>query len=165
MRERILSAIARRAYRGPVTESDIRHAARVLPRRSRRRWLRRRHPAGAARILASPRFLFRIESEPAPKRGAKRHGQAYRVSDIDLASRLSFFLWSSIPDEELLDVAVKGTLSDRADAGTRRCAECSPIAARRRWSTTSRASGSTIGELSGVVPDVDAYPGVRREPP
>ena len=59
---------------------------------------------GLAAILASPEFLFRIEREPA---GAQS-GTAYRISDLELASRLSFFLWSSIPDDELLDVAAKG---------------------------------------------------------
>jgi len=63
---------------------------------------------GLARILVAPRFVFRVEEEPkgvAP-------GATYRISDVDLASRLSFFLWSSIPDEELLDLAAKGRLKD-----------------------------------------------------
>jgi mono/diheme cytochrome c family protein len=62
-----------------------------------------------SRVLASPQFLYRIEEEPA---AAARAGQAHRISDIDLASRLSFFLWSSGPDEELLRVAVQGRLKD-----------------------------------------------------
>src|SRR4029078_10508960 len=64
---------------------------------------------GVRALLASPQFLFRIEQDPsiAP-------GTAYRVSDIDLASRLSFFLWSSVPDDELLDVASRGALKDSA---------------------------------------------------
>ena len=57
-----------------------------------------------ARVLASPQFIYRIEEEPA----AVKAGQAYRISDIDLASRLSFFLWSTAPDEELLRVAGAG---------------------------------------------------------
>ena len=61
-----------------------------------------------ARILVSPRFVYRIEEEPA----TVASGQAYRVSDVELASRLSFFLWSSIPDDELRDVAMKGRLRD-----------------------------------------------------
>src|SRR5207247_7967449 len=51
-----------------------------------------------ARILADPKFIYRIETEPATLKG----GQSYRLSEVDLASRLSFFLWSSIPDEDLL---------------------------------------------------------------
>ena len=59
-------------------------------------------------ILTSPQFLFRIERDPANV----APNQPYRVSDIELASRLSFFLWSSIPDDELLDLAIKGKLRD-----------------------------------------------------
>jgi mono/diheme cytochrome c family protein len=63
-----------------------------------------------ARVLASPQFIYRVEEEPV----AVRAGQAYRISDVDLASRLSFFLWSSAPDEELLKVAAQGRLKDPA---------------------------------------------------
>jgi hypothetical protein len=60
------------------------------------------------RILASPKFIYRIEKEPA----GVTPGQVYQISDLDLASRLSFFLWSSVPDQELLDLAKAGRLSD-----------------------------------------------------
>ena len=63
-------------------------------------------------ILANPQFLVRAEREPV----AARAGQAYRISDLELASRLSFFLWSSIPDEELITVAGQGRLSQPARA-------------------------------------------------
>jgi len=63
-----------------------------------------------ARVLASPQFIYRVEEEPV----AVRAGQPYRISDVDLASRLSFFLWSSAPDEELLKVASQGRLKDPA---------------------------------------------------
>jgi hypothetical protein len=62
------------------------------------------------RVLVSPQFLFRIETQPANI----APGTAYRISDLELASRLSFFLWSSIPDDELLDVAAAGRLKDPA---------------------------------------------------
>src|SRR4029450_7974224 len=61
-----------------------------------------------ARVLASPQFTYRIEEEPIRVRA----NQAYRISDIDLASRLSFFLWSSAPDAELLRVASQGRLKN-----------------------------------------------------
>ena len=64
--------------------------------------------AALERLLVSPDFLFRIEADP----DEIASGAAYRVSDVELASRLSFFLWSSIPDEELLDIAIRGTLRD-----------------------------------------------------
>src|SRR5678815_1364029 len=63
-----------------------------------------------ARVLASPQFIYRIEEEPVTIRA----GQAYRISDIDLASRLSFFLWSSAPDAELLHIAAQGRLKNPA---------------------------------------------------
>ena len=63
-----------------------------------------------ARVLASPQFIYRIEEEPI----AVPAGQPYRISDIDLASRLSFFLWSSAPDAELLKVAAQGQLKNPA---------------------------------------------------
>src|SRR5204862_4911333 len=62
------------------------------------------------RVLGDPRFMFRFEREP----GNVATGAAYRVSDLELASRLSFFLWSSIPDDELLNVAIEGKLHDPA---------------------------------------------------
>ena len=63
---------------------------------------------GLERILASPSFLFRIERQPA----GIAAGAAYRVGDLELASRLSFFLWGSIPDDELRDAAIRGSLND-----------------------------------------------------
>jgi len=61
-----------------------------------------------ARLLASPKFIYRIEAEPP----AAKPGEAFRITDLDLASRLSFFLWSSIPDDELIGVASQGRLKD-----------------------------------------------------
>src|SRR5207247_8160631 len=62
------------------------------------------------RILADPRFIYRIETEPA----GLHAGQTYRISDIELASRLSFFLWSTSPDDELINIASQGKLKDPA---------------------------------------------------
>ena len=72
------------------------------------------------RLLAAPSFLFRVEREPArpeQNRGAavqQAQGRPYRLSDLDLASRLSFFLWGSVPDDELLNAATRGKLKDPA---------------------------------------------------
>jgi len=115
---RILSTLARRAYRRPVNETDLRD---LLPFYERGR--QAGVPAGASaqagsfdlgiqkaleRLLVSSQFLFRIEREPSNVATAA----ASRVSDLELASRLSFFIWSSIPDEELLDAAAAGRLKD-----------------------------------------------------
>jgi hypothetical protein len=123
---RILSTLARRAYRRPVNDVDIRD---LLPFYERGR--KEGVPAGASaqagsfdrgiqqaleRLLVSSQFLFRIEREPLDvARGRPTNlaaGAAYRISDLELASRLSFFIWSSIPDDELLDVAAAGRLKD-----------------------------------------------------
>jgi len=104
---KILSSLARRAYRRPVTDVDMRD---LVPFFQQGRAAAGSFDLGIQkaleRMLVSSQFLFRIE----------RPGTAtpYRVSDLELASRLSFFLWSSIPDDELLDAAVAGRLKDPA---------------------------------------------------
>ena len=103
----ILTTLIRRAYRRPATDADLRKPMEFF--RSAR--LESGFDAGIelalSAILINPNFLFRIEPDPE---GAFP-GSAYRVSDLQLASRLSFFLWSSIPDDELLDLAIRGDLS------------------------------------------------------
>ena len=104
--KQILSTIMRRAYRRSVGDTDLK---RVLPlyREARRDGdFDAGIEAAVSAILVSREFLFRVEQDPrgiAPR-------TAYRVGDIELASRLSFFLWSSIPDDELLDAAERGEL-------------------------------------------------------
>lgn len=95
---RIVETLVRRAYRQPKASTE--DVARVMKfyREGRKEDVDRGIQAALERILASPKFLFRAEREPA---GLKA-GALYRVNDVDLASRLSFFLWSSIPDDTLL---------------------------------------------------------------
>jgi hypothetical protein len=105
----ILSALARRAYRRPVTEGDVRALFTLYEAGRDEGDFEDGITMAVQKILVSPEFLFRIERDPsdtAPE-------TAYRLSDLELASRLSFFLWSSIPDDELLDVAARGGLSDQ----------------------------------------------------
>jgi len=105
--ERILSTVARRAFRRPLAKPDM-DAPMALYRDERTAGgdfdagIR----AGLARILTSPSFLFRSETDPT----GIPAGSAHRVTELDLASRLSFFLWSSIPDDELLNLAIAGRL-------------------------------------------------------
>ena len=103
----ILSAVARRAFRRPVTKSDL-DAPMAIYKGERMAGgdFEAGIRAGVARILTSPSFLFRSESDPA----TLASGSPHRVSELELASRLSFFLWSSIPDDELLNLAIAGTL-------------------------------------------------------
>jgi len=104
----ILTTLARRAYRGPVSAGEIDTLMEFYRRGRQTGDFESSIQEALARVLVAPRFVYRAEDEPA----AVASGQAYRVSDIDLASRLSFFLWSSIPDDELIDVATKGRLRD-----------------------------------------------------
>ena len=111
--KRVLSGLARRAFRRPVTDADLQD---LLPFYTAGRQERGKDGGfdlgierALERLLVSPQFLFRVEHQPADVSAS-----SYRVSDLDLASRLSFFLWSSIPDEELLNAAAQGQLKDPA---------------------------------------------------
>jgi hypothetical protein len=104
--KQILAALARRAYRGQVTDADLMRLFEFYTEGRSGRSFDAGIQLALQRILASPKFTFRIERDPA----GIAPGTAYRLADLELASRLSFFLWSSIPDEELLDLASKGRL-------------------------------------------------------
>jgi hypothetical protein len=103
----ILSTLARRAYRRPVTDKDVKTLLGFYES-GRRGGFESGIRAALERVLVDPEFLFRIEREPTGRQGSG----AYRLSDLELASRLSFFLWSSIPDDELLAAAERGQLKD-----------------------------------------------------
>jgi hypothetical protein len=102
----IVSKVARLAFRRPVTAQDMSILMPFYNAGRKTGGFEEGIRAAVERILVSPQFLFRQEDDPA---GTKA-GAVVRVSDLDLASRLSFFLWSSIPDEQLLKVAASGQL-------------------------------------------------------
>ena len=106
----ILGRIARRAYRQPVGAAELAPILEFYDAARVRGTFEAGIQRGLQRILASPRFVFRLERDPA---GAAP-GSARQVSGLELASRLSFFLWSSIPDEPLLRAAAQGTLTQPA---------------------------------------------------
>src|SRR5262245_48786472 len=110
---KILSTLAGRAYRRPPTSDDIQTLVGFYQAARAERDFDAGIRAGVERVLVSPDFLFRIETDPAPREGIAP-GTAYDLPDIELASRLSFFLWSSIPDDELLDTAIRGKLHEPA---------------------------------------------------
>ena len=105
--EKIFTNLARRAYRRPVTAADV-EAPMAFYKQARdgKESFDAGIRAGVARVLASPSFLYRVERDPV----GVRAGTAHPVSDVELASRLSFFLWSSIPDQTLMNLAVAGRL-------------------------------------------------------
>lgn len=104
--EKILATLLRRAYRRPVTTNDLAKPMDFYRRTSATDGFEAGIEAALSAVLVSPEFLFRIERDPDDVRA----DAAYRLSDVALASRLSFFLWSSIPDDELLAAAERGEL-------------------------------------------------------
>jgi hypothetical protein len=150
----ILSKVARRAFRRPVVESDL-EAPLAFYNDARKRGgdFNSGIRAGLARILASPSFVFRAEMDPA----SLPVGAAHRISDLELASRLSFFLWSSIPDDELLNLAVAGRLRDARvlEAQVKRM-----IADERADSLMTEFVGQwlQLRNLDKVTPDILMFP-------
>src|SRR5687767_10059745 len=150
----ILSTVARRAFRRPVTKADI-DAPMALYREERTAGgsfddgIR----VGLARILTSPAFLFRSESDPP----GVPAGTPHQVTDLELASRLSFFLWSSIPDDALLNLAVAGRLRAPGvlEAQVRRM-----IADDRADALMTAFTGQwlQLRNLDKVTPDVLLFP-------
>jgi hypothetical protein len=150
--KRILSALMRRAYRRPVTAADL-HGPLELYRKTRGEGFDAGIEMALSAVLVSPSFLFRVEPDPV---GVAPH-TAYRISDLELASRLSFFLWSSIPDDELLDAAAGGKLHEPAmlDRQVRRML----ADARSRALVTNFASQWLhLRNLASITPDMRLFP-------
>ena len=106
----ILSSLARRAYRRPMTDADLDLLLGFYRAGRSDGAFERGIQVALERLLASPDFLFRVVEDPRDS----APGAVYEITDLELASRLSFFLWSSIPDDELLEVASRGELQDEA---------------------------------------------------
>ena len=103
----IVTRLARQAYRGPLDDEDLADLMRFYDQERKQGDFESGIRLAVQGILANPRFLFRLEQGSAALRAAR----SYRVSDIELASRLSFFLWGTVPDAELVDLAIAGRLS------------------------------------------------------
>ncbi len=106
--KKILSALGRRAYRQPISDTDLTTFIGFYQSGRRNATFEAGIQQALSRVLIDPRFVFRFEREPENLAA----GAIYRVSDLELASRLSFFLWSSIPDDELLNLAIQNKLHD-----------------------------------------------------
>src|SRR5207302_1112182 len=107
---KILATLGRRAFRRPVAEADLKPLLAFYRGGRAERDFDFGIEKALRAMLVSPDFLFRVEQDP----GKSAPATVYRISDWELASRLSFFLWSSIPDDQLLDLAEKGKLKDPA---------------------------------------------------
>ncbi len=106
--EKILTTLARKAYRRPLTASDTKTLLGFYQMGRNGREFEDGIESGLQFILAHPEFVFRTERAPANVKS----GEAYRIADLELASRLSFFLWSSGPDDELINLAAQGKLRE-----------------------------------------------------
>jgi mono/diheme cytochrome c family protein len=108
---KVLSTVARRAYRRAPTDAEMKQLMGFFHSgREKGRTFESGIETALAFILVSPQFLFRFETDPDNVAA----GASYRITDLELASRLSFFIWSSIPDDQLIDLAIKGRLKEPA---------------------------------------------------
>ena len=150
---KILTTLARRAYRRPVTEEDVQELLSLHHVGRNEGSFEAGIQMALEGILAGPEFLFRVEHDPANV----APGAAYPVSDLELASRLSFFLWSSIPDDELLSLAERGQIKDPAvmEQQVRRM-----LADSRSKALVENFAGQWLylRNMRSVSPDPDEFP-------
>jgi Protein of unknown function (DUF1592)/Protein of unknown function (DUF1588)/Protein of unknown function (DUF1585)/Protein of unknown function (DUF1587)/Protein of unknown function (DUF1595)/Planctomycete cytochrome C len=149
----ILATLVRRAYRRPITDADLQKPMEFF------------HKARAAgdfdsgiemalgAVLVNPQFLFRIEPDPP----GMSPNSAYRIPDIQLASRLSFFLWSSIPDDELLDLATRGELG-KPEVLERQARRMLADPRSRSLVSNFAAQWLQLRNLESITPDLRLFP-------
>jgi hypothetical protein len=149
----ILTTLLRRAYRQPVTDVSLGKAMKFYRQGRKDGDFDTGIEMALCAILVNPQFLFRVERDP-PGLAAKT---AYRVSDLDLASRLSFFLWSSIPDDELLDIAARNELHKPAvfEHQVRRLLA---DGRSRTLATSFAAQWLHLRNLDSITPDLRLFP-------
>ena len=149
----ILSTLMRRAYRRPVSDADVQGPMAFFREARSEGDFDAGIGMALSAVLMNPEFLFRVELDP----DGVESGDTYRISDIELASRLSFFLWSSLPDDELLDAAVRGELNrpDELDRQTRRM-----LADPRSYNLATNFSGQwlQLRNLEVFSPNGRLYP-------
>jgi len=143
----------RRAYRRPVTDADLEKPMEFYRKARAEEGFEAGIETALSAVLVSPHFLFRVEQDPS----GVPPNSAYRISDLDLASRLSFFLWSSIPDDDLLDTAIRGNLSKPDVLGQQ--------VRRMLMDSRSRTLVSNFAEqwlylrnLESITPDLRLFP-------
>ena len=154
---RIVRHLAHGAFRGPVSEHDLAGLMRFYDEGRKERDFESGVTAAVEAVLASPQFLFRVEPAPA----GLKPGETYRLTDVELASRLSYFLWDDAPDAALLQAATSGTLHTPAvlERQVRR------MLADRRSATLSTRFASEwlrLQDLDQIVPDALLYPDYDR---
>ncbi len=150
---RILQNLMRRAYRRPVTEADLQGPFELYRAARAADGFEAGVEMALAAVLVSPEFLFRIEQDP----NGFEAGEAYRLDDLELASRLSFFLWSSIPDDELLDLAERRMLGD-PEILERQVRRMLADPRSRNLVTNFAAQWLHLRNLDSIAPDMRIFP-------
>ena len=149
----ILAKFARRAWRRPVSDSLLQMPLRFYREGYAKGGFEAGIELAVSAILVNPQFLFRIEQQPA----AATSGDAYRISDIELASRLSFFLWSSIPDDELLTLAERQELH-RPDVLKRQVMRMLVDGRAESLATNFAGQWLYLRNLDAIQPDMRLFP-------
>jgi hypothetical protein len=157
--EKIVSSLGEAAYRRPLAANDVKSLMKFYDEGEKDGGFESGVRTALEAILSSPHFVFRFEEVPAGKR---KPGEKYAISSIDLASRLSFFLWGEPPDSTLIAVAEKGSLNDLAtlEAQTKRM-----LADPRAGALGTRfaAQWLRLQDIDKVHPDVNMYPDYREQ--
>jgi hypothetical protein len=150
---RIVASLARHAYRRPVTAADIAPLMKIYDQGRSGADFDHGIAAALEQLLVSPNFLFLRESDPANS----VPGSVHRISDLELATRLSFFLWSSIPDNQLLAAAERGQLHEPAVLKSQ---VARMLADPKAWALTQNFAGQWLylRRLEYQKPDRDAFP-------
>ncbi len=150
---KILSTLLRRAYRRPVDKAHLEKALKFYRRGRKEGDFDAGIEMALSAVLVNPQFLFRVERDP-PGVAAKI---AYRVSDLDLASRLSFFLWSSIPDDELLDLAARDELR-KPEVFEKQVRRMLADGRSSTLATNFAAQWLHLRNLDSIIPDLRLFP-------
>jgi hypothetical protein len=155
--KKIIGTLARQAYRRPVSDTDVEDLLSFYQRGRNGKGFDSGIRTAVQAMIASPEFVFRFERTPAGAAAGANH----RVSDLELASRLSYFLWSSAPDNELISVAAQSRLKDPAvlEAQVRRM-----LADPKAWALTANFASEWLHlqNLKDAQPDAYLYPSFNR---
>jgi mono/diheme cytochrome c family protein len=150
---KIVKTLAAQAFRGAVTNDDVTSLMKFYADGRKEGDFEYAIGGAIEAILASPQFLFRLESRP----DTVRAGQSYRLSDMELASRLSYFIWGAAPDAELTKLAVQGRLS-APGVYEKQVARLIADPKSEALSTRFARQWLRLGDVEGVLPDAVAYP-------
>jgi hypothetical protein len=153
----IITRFATRAFRRPVSADEVEQILKIydLAEKEGERFEDRMR-LSLCRVLVSPHFLFRLETDPPNAKA----GEPYEISELELASRLSYFLWSSMPDDELRELAVKGRLRANLDSQLQRMLKDPKSVA---FVQNFAGQWLTLRKLASVVPDPTLFPSFDEE--